>query len=99
MLNMLESPPGLRGLALLMIPLSLASAAVIDNRDALPAGFVAAPYYPTPYGGWDDDWSDAYTKATALVSRMTVAEKVNITGGTGLYMVRLAYLPFQVNKY
>ncbi|KAI0104861.1 beta-glucosidase-like protein [Nemania sp. FL0031] len=88
MLN-LESPSGLR-LALLsslLLP-SLASAAVLDNRDPLPAGFASLPYYPAPYGGWDDEWSDAYEKAVALVSRMTVAEKVNITAGTGMYMGR-----------
>ncbi|KAI3322991.1 glycoside hydrolase family 3 protein [Xylariaceae sp. AK1471] len=91
MFNM-ESPPGLRGLAqqlLLLVTLpSLSSAAVLDNRDPVPAGYVAAPYYPAPYGGWDDSWSAAYSKAVALVSQMTIAEKVNITGGTGLYMGR-----------
>jgi hypothetical protein len=91
MFNM-ESPPGLRGLAQQMLLLatlspSLSSAAVLDLRDPVPAGYVAAPYYPAPYGGWDSSWSSAYEKAVALVSQMTVAEKVNITGGTGLYMV------------
>jgi len=89
----MESLPGLRSLAQLLLLLSspsvtLASpAAVIDTRDPLPAGYVSAPYYPAPYGGWDDDWSDAYEKAVALVSKMNLAEKVNITAGTGLYMV------------
>ncbi|KAI1328844.1 glycoside hydrolase family 3 protein [Xylariaceae sp. FL0255] len=59
---------------------------VLDGRDPVPAGYVAAPYYPAPYGGWDSSWSAAYEKAVALVSQMTVAEKVNITAGTGLYM-------------
>ncbi|KAI8630181.1 glycoside hydrolase family 3 protein [Xylariaceae sp. FL1651] len=85
MFNM-ESPLGLRGLVLSLVLSLSSSAAVLDNRDPVPAGFVAAPYYPTPYGGWDDAWSDAYGKAVALVSQMTVAEKVNITAGTGLYM-------------
>ncbi|KAI0490865.1 beta-glucosidase-like protein [Xylaria cf. heliscus] len=86
MFNM-ESPSGLRsrsGVALLALLLpSLASAAALDYRDPLPAGYASLPYYPAPYGGWDDEWSDAYKKAVSLVSRMTVAEKVNITGGTG----------------
>ncbi|KAI0192177.1 beta-glucosidase-like protein [Astrocystis sublimbata] len=85
-----ESPSGLRsrGVACLALLLpSLASAAALDSRDPVPAGYASPPYYPAPYGGWDDDWSEAYTKATALVSRMTVAEKVNITAGTGLFMV------------
>ncbi|KAI0196496.1 putative beta-glucosidase 1 precursor [Xylaria flabelliformis] len=90
MFNM-ESPPGLRsrGVALLALLLpSLASAAALDSRDPVPAGFASPPYYPAPYGGWDGDWSDAYEKAVALVSRMTVAEKINITAGTGIYMGR-----------
>ncbi|KAI1351818.1 glycoside hydrolase family 3 protein [Xylaria sp. FL0043] len=89
MFNM-ESPPGLRSLALLSLLClpSLASAATLDNRDPVPAGYASPPYYPTPYGGWDDEWADAYEKAVALVSNMTVAEKVNITAGTGIYMGR-----------
>ncbi|KAI0397051.1 glycoside hydrolase family 3 protein [Xylariaceae sp. FL0594] len=92
----MESQPGLRGLAQVLLllssspSLSLASPAVpvIEARDPLPAGYVSAPYYPAPYGGWDASWSDAYDKAVALVSQMNIAEKVNITGGTGLFMVR-----------
>lgn len=55
-------------------------------RAPVPEGYVAAPYYPTPYGGWSDNWSEAYAKAAALVSNMTLAEKTNITGGVGLWM-------------
>ncbi|KAI1422197.1 beta-glucosidase-like protein [Xylaria sp. FL1777] len=85
-----ESPPGLRSLGLLSLLLpSLASAATLDSRDALPAGYASPPYYPAPYGGWVDEWGDAYDKAVALVSRMTVAEKVNITAGTGIYMLSI----------
>lgn len=86
----IESPPGIRSVALLSLLLlrSLASAATLDSRDPVPAGYASPPYYPAPYGGWDDEWGDAYEKAVALVSRMTVAEKVNITAGTGMYMVR-----------
>ncbi|KAI1827887.1 glycoside hydrolase family 3 protein [Xylaria intraflava] len=81
------SAPVLHSLTLLalLVP-SLVSAAVLDRRDTVPAGYASPPYYPTPYGGWDDDWSGAYEKAVSLVSRMTLAEKVNITAGTGLYM-------------
>lgn len=56
------------------------------KRDSVPDSFVAAPYYPTPHGGWTADWADAYTKAHALVSSMTLAEKTNITAGTGYFM-------------
>ncbi|RYC55203.1 hypothetical protein CHU98_g11000, partial [Xylaria longipes] len=94
-----ESPSGLRsrGVALLVLLLpSLASAAALDNRDPVPAGYASPPYYPAPYGGWDDEWSEAYEKAVALVSRMTVAEKVNITAGTGMYMLCLQDGPLGV---
>lgn len=52
----------------------------------LPAGYSAAPYYPSPYTGWVDSWSDSVQKAKALVDTMTLAEKANITSGTGIYM-------------
>jgi beta-glucosidase len=60
--------------------------AVIEKRDNVPAGYVAAPYYPAPYGGWVANWADSYAKAKALVDRMTLAEKTNITAGTGIFM-------------
>ncbi|KAB8235015.1 hypothetical protein ETB97_010687 [Aspergillus alliaceus] len=44
------------------------------------------PYYPAPPGGWLSDWSDAYEKAHNVVSKMTLAEKVNLTTGTGIFM-------------
>jgi hypothetical protein len=59
---------------------------VIRERDAVPAGYAAKPYYPTPHGGWTSDWSASYNKAKALVQQMTLAEKTNITAGTGIYM-------------
>ncbi len=79
-------PPGLRSLSLFFLS-GAASASVLQQRDPVPAGYVAAPYYPTPYGGWADDWSASYESAIKLVSQMTLAEKVNITAGTGIYMV------------
>lgn len=56
------------------------------ERDAVPAGYAAKGYYPTPHGGWTSDWSTSYSKAKALVEQMTLAEKTNITAGTGIYM-------------
>ncbi|CAL5870449.1 uncharacterized protein PFLUO_LOCUS4686 [Penicillium psychrofluorescens] len=58
----------------------------LSARSALPADYQSPPYYPTPPGGWMPDWADAYAKAHAVVSNMTLAEKVNLTTGTGLYM-------------
>lgn len=48
--------------------------------------YSSPPYYPTPHGGWVSDWSDAYEKAYQVVSNMTLAEKVNLTTGTGFFM-------------
>lgn len=43
-------------------------------------------YYPAPYGGWVDDWAESYARARKLVEAMTLAEKTNITSGTGIFM-------------
>jgi beta-glucosidase len=67
---------------------SCVAAAAIERRDAVPAGFTAAPYYPTPHGGWVSEWSESYRKAALIVSNLTLAEKTNITAGTGIYMGR-----------
>ncbi|OJJ86130.1 beta-glucosidase [Aspergillus glaucus CBS 516.65] len=53
-----------------------------DSND----GYAAIPYYPAPKGGWVSSWSDAYEKAQQVVSNMTLAEKVNLTTGTGIFM-------------
>lgn len=39
------------------------------------------PKYPSPWGTGAGDWAAAYEKATAMVSQMTLEEKVNITTG------------------
>lgn len=58
----------------------------IGARDAVPAGYTAAPYYPTPPGGWVSNWTAAYAKAQVMVANMTLAEKVNLTTGSGELM-------------
>ncbi|KAL2074444.1 hypothetical protein VTL71DRAFT_8222 [Oculimacula yallundae] len=60
----------------------------LDKRDDVPKGFVASPYYPAPLGGWVGSWSESYAKAALVVANMTLAEKVNLTTGTGLLMGR-----------
>lgn len=40
----------------------------IEQRDSVPPGYVASPYYPAPHGGWTSDWSESYRKASLLVS-------------------------------
>ncbi|KAJ4148554.1 hypothetical protein LMH87_003019 [Akanthomyces muscarius] len=49
-------------------------------------GYDSPAYYPAPYGGWVDEWRDSYSKAKKLVDSMTLAEKTNITAGTGIFM-------------
>jgi beta-glucosidase len=67
---------------------SVVAGAAIERRDPVPAGYVAAPYYPSPHGGWVSDWTESYRKASLIVSNMTLAEKTNITAGTGIFMGR-----------
>ena len=42
------------------------------------------PHYPSPWMNPDAaGWEDAYAKAKAFVTEMTLVEKVNLTTGTG----------------
>ena len=41
------------------------------------------PWYPTPRGGTHESWTDSYSKAADMVSRMSLPEKVNVTTGVG----------------
>jgi beta-glucosidase len=41
------------------------------------------PEYPSPWGEGLGDWGEAYAKAQAFVSGLTLTEKVNLTTGTG----------------
>ncbi|KAF9884869.1 hypothetical protein FE257_000936 [Aspergillus nanangensis] len=45
-----------------------------------------ASWFPSPRGGSLENWAEDYRKAQALVDRMTLTEKVNITTGTGWQM-------------
>lgn len=69
-------------------PIPPSSDETIVKRDSVPAGYVAAPYYPAPKGGWVSSWSTAYAKAQTVVAQMTLAEKVNLTTGIGELMGR-----------
>lgn len=66
--------------------LALGQAGPVEKRSDVPDGFYVPAYYPAPFGGWIDSWAESYDKAKALVDSMTLAEKTNITGGTGIYM-------------
>ncbi|KAJ5972930.1 Glycoside hydrolase superfamily [Penicillium vulpinum] len=48
--------------------------------------FKAVPWYPTPLGGTSEQWKESYVKAQEMVREMTLAEKVNVTTGTGWQM-------------
>lgn len=58
----------------------------IGARSDVPEGYYVPAYYPAPYGGWVDDWTESYERARTLVDSMTLAEKTNITAGTGIFM-------------
>ena len=78
---------GVRTLLLAVVALGVScEAGVVRPRDSVPPEYVAASYYPAPHGGWASDWSDSYDKAKTLVEQMTLAEKTNITAGSGIYM-------------
>ncbi|KAH6688995.1 glycosyl hydrolase family 3 N terminal domain-containing protein [Plectosphaerella plurivora] len=70
-------------LLLLAATAAPATSSALLPRDPVPPGYVAVSTYPTPHGGWDPDWVDSYARAKAMVDRMTLAEKTNITSGSG----------------
>lgn len=58
----------------------------LEKRQDGSEGYYVPASYPAPYGGWVDDWTESYAKAKKLVDSMTLAEKTNITSGTGIFM-------------
>jgi beta-glucosidase len=77
---------GIGKVAWALLHLSAICLTTPTERRASAIEYHAAPYYPAPYGGWVNDWKKSYEKAKKLVDSMTLAEKTNITAGTGLYM-------------
>ncbi|KAI0967795.1 glycoside hydrolase superfamily [Xylaria arbuscula] len=51
-----------------------------------PADGLSPPWYPTPKGGTTKSWAESYKKASEMVAKMTLPEKVNISTGTGWSM-------------
>lgn len=72
-----------------------ANAAIIEERQS--GNYASPPYYPAPKGGWLPEWSASYVKARALVSRMTLAGKVNITTSIGWSMVVIFVLIYALD--
>ncbi|PHH90208.1 hypothetical protein CDD83_4252 [Cordyceps sp. RAO-2017] len=86
-------PPGLwavLGLAATALATTLAGSSPATASDELAGTaeerFESPPYYPAPYGGWDASWAVSYREARAVVAGMTLAEKTNLTSGTGIFM-------------
>ncbi|KAI4188689.1 MAG: hypothetical protein LQ348_003894 [Seirophora lacunosa] len=48
-----------------------------------PKDGLSPPWYPSPLGGTVKSWEESYGKAAAMVRKMTLVEKVNVTTGTG----------------
>jgi len=80
--------PGRQALAvaLLLSVLLLASVSGggywVYKKSATYDGY-SEPWYPTPKGGSVNSWADSYAKAQAMVGKMSLLEKVNITTGSG----------------
>ncbi|KAM0350667.1 hypothetical protein ACHAPU_003155 [Fusarium lateritium] len=81
----------LKSVLVLVNVVAIGSTAPNEPRAKVADGYIAAPYYPAPYGGWAANWADSYAKAKELVNNMTLAEKTNITSGTGLFMDRVGF--------
>ena len=78
----MEIRPGFSALSILLICLSiLANASPTPREKRQETAWNSPSYYPAPRGGWVPDWADSYRYAAAIVSGMTLAEKVNVTTG------------------
>ncbi|CAG2009783.1 unnamed protein product [Fusarium graminearum] len=58
-----------------------ASPDIIEAQELIWSYGRSPPFYPTPQGKGLGNWSRAYEYASALVSQMTVDEKVSVTSG------------------
>src|SRR5690606_16218597 len=71
------------GFVVFWIFLSAGGAFVYKKYQQEPPYGQSPPWYPSPKGGIAKSWAASYEKAAKMVSKMTLAEKVNITTGTG----------------
>lgn len=73
--------------ALILWAIISASGAIFYTKYSVaPPTGQSPPWYPAPRGGTVKSWADSYKKASEMVSKMTLPEKVNITTGTGWRM-------------
>jgi beta-glucosidase len=70
----------------LWILLSAGGAFVYKVYQEEPPYGQSPPWYPSPKGGIAKSWAVSYERAAKMVSKMTLAEKVNVTTGTGWEM-------------
>ena len=52
-----------------------------------PSDGHSPPWYPTPLGGTLSKWKESYEHAHAMVEKMSLLEKVNVTTGVGVSVV------------
>lgn len=71
---------------MIWIILGAGGATVYYKFKQAPAYGLSPPWYPTPKGGSTSTWAASYQKAALMVQNMTLAEKVNVTTGTGWMM-------------
>ncbi|KAI0602672.1 glycoside hydrolase family 3 protein [Biscogniauxia sp. FL1348] len=72
--------------ALVWIALGTGGFFAFKKYKQAPLDGQSPPWYPTPKGGTARSWAESYRKASEMVSRMTLPEKVNVTTGTGWSM-------------
>jgi beta-glucosidase len=74
------------GLNIIAVALPLAAAQIAPFANVTSSSLTNAtspPKYPSTWGEGLGDWADAYEKARAFVSQLTLLEKVNLTTGVG----------------
>ncbi|EMC94844.1 glycoside hydrolase family 3 protein [Baudoinia panamericana UAMH 10762] len=76
----------LSALFLVTVLLLLSAGGLWAYKAGTPLYGESDSWYPSPQGGTVEAWRQSYERAAALVSQMTLVEKVNITTGTGWSM-------------
>src|SRR5690606_9342915 len=76
----------LYALAATFLVLGIASPVLYNAFHQAPRDGEAPPWYPRPRGGTAKTWAESYEKAAVTVGKMTLAEKVTVTTGTGWRM-------------
>ncbi|KAL7621031.1 hypothetical protein AAE478_008343 [Parahypoxylon ruwenzoriense] len=73
-------------LALVWLVLGAGGFFALKKYKESPLDGLSPPWYPTPKGGTASSWAESYRKASEMVAKMTLPEKVNVTTGTGWKM-------------